>query len=246
MRFLERLAASAFQRARDEASASAVRVVLPSRFATRAGGAAPLEEHSMVDDGPGHVFSRDAVPAGPVTPPLGARAMPPDAWSEREGAADPPTGATERGAPTAGDRPRRDMRAVAAGSAPDPVSTAREVAAGTGASTALATDDRLQAARPTGRGEGGLSPSIVMRRPGAEAAPVKARTPHAPLSEAALLARLDAARDDGPVIEVTIDRIDVRTPAPPAHAPAERRRRPAPSVTLTDYLRGRGRSGGQE
>jgi hypothetical protein len=60
----------------------------------------------------------------------------------------------------------------------------------------------------------------------------------APLSAAALAARMPARSEAPPVIHVTIDRIDVRAAPTPARAPgAQRARHGTPSVSLADYLR---------
>jgi hypothetical protein len=64
-----------------------------------------------------------------------------------------------------------------------------------------------------------------------------------PLSETALAGRTAAARGQAPVIHVTIDRIDVRAPAPSQAPPVQRRARTEPVVSLSEYLRGSG--GGQ-
>jgi hypothetical protein len=68
----------------------------------------------------------------------------------------------------------------------------------------------------------------------------------APMSPAFLAARVTPPADRPPVIEVTIDRLEVRAPAPAELAPSATRRRAAsPSVPLADYLRGKtGQSGG--
>jgi hypothetical protein len=68
-------------------------------------------------------------------------------------------------------------------------------------------------------------------------APAAARA-REPLREAAVAGRVRAAERTAPVINVTIDRIEVRAPAPPKPASESRRPPPAPSVSLTDYLRG--------
>jgi hypothetical protein len=66
-----------------------------------------------------------------------------------------------------------------------------------------------------------------------------------PLSPRTVAARAQAAEPPRPVIHVTIDRIDVRTPTAPARAPAPAKpRAAAPSVSLADYLRGSARRGG--
>ena len=64
-----------------------------------------------------------------------------------------------------------------------------------------------------------------------------------PLSQRAVDARLPSAAPLRPVIQITIDRIDVRPAAGPSRAPAAARPRTAsPSVPLADYLRGRAKS----
>lgn len=60
--------------------------------------------------------------------------------------------------------------------------------------------------------------------------------PFAPLSEAAIAVRAADARTAEPVIHVTIDRIDVRAPAPSRPAPAARRAPADPSMSLADFL----------
>jgi hypothetical protein len=61
-------------------------------------------------------------------------------------------------------------------------------------------------------------------------------TPFAPLSAAAMAGRAEDARQAQPVIQVTIDRIDVRAPAPSRPAPAARRAAAEPSMSLADFL----------
>jgi hypothetical protein len=58
----------------------------------------------------------------------------------------------------------------------------------------------------------------------------------APLSDAAVASRGNP-RDDRPAINVTIDRIDVRSPATAKSGPTPRRARPEPTVSLSEYLR---------
>jgi hypothetical protein len=81
----------------------------------------------------------------------------------------------------------------------------------------IVADDR--GPRPTGSPEAGASPFT-------------------PLSAATIAGRLDDARRAEPVIHVTIDRIEVRAPAPsrPAPAPAARRAPAEPSMSLADFL----------
>lgn len=67
-----------------------------------------------------------------------------------------------------------------------------------------------------------------------------------PLREAVVAHRQSTARDRDPVLHVTIDHIDVRSAPPTATAaPATPKRRPSPTQSLADYLRGReGGTGG--
>jgi hypothetical protein len=59
----------------------------------------------------------------------------------------------------------------------------------------------------------------------------------APLSATVMSSRIGTARDDRPVIEVTIDRIDVRASPADKPGPPARRQRPEPTVSLSEYLR---------
>lgn len=69
------------------------------------------------------------------------------------------------------------------------------------------------------------------------------RTPlaiDAPMSSRALAARITPHAEQAPIINVTIDRIDVRAPAAPERAKPSARSRPSPpNQSLSDYLRGR-------
>lgn len=58
----------------------------------------------------------------------------------------------------------------------------------------------------------------------------------APLGQAVLASQVPRRREAPPVIKVTIDRIDIRSPEPPRPARAARPA-PKPSVALSDYLR---------
>jgi hypothetical protein len=60
--------------------------------------------------------------------------------------------------------------------------------------------------------------------------------PLAPLSDGAVAARTQAHRPPAPVIHLTIDRIDVRAPAPSRAAPPARRAPAEPSLSLSDFL----------
>lgn len=65
----------------------------------------------------------------------------------------------------------------------------------------------------------------------------------APLSDAAMAGRINACDQDHPVVHVTIDRLEVRAASRPKPVAAERPARPAPAVSLADYLRGSGSGG---
>ena len=66
-------------------------------------------------------------------------------------------------------------------------------------------------------------------------------TPQRPLSALALAQRVHTTKSDATVVHVTIDRIDVRAPAPAQAPRAQAKPRAAPTMALADYLR-RGRS----
>jgi hypothetical protein len=68
-------------------------------------------------------------------------------------------------------------------------------------------------------------------------------TRSAPLSDAIVAGRTTAAQHGGPVIHVTIDRIDVLAPSSPRPVAEQRRARSQPMVSLSDYLRESGRGG---
>jgi hypothetical protein len=67
----------------------------------------------------------------------------------------------------------------------------------------------------------------------------------APLSDAVLAGRSIASRERPSVIQVTIDRIDVRAPPSPAIAKPQRRAQPQTTVSLSDYLREGAKAGRQ-
>lgn len=66
--------------------------------------------------------------------------------------------------------------------------------------------------------------------------------PAPPLGQAALASQVQRRREMPPVIKVTIDRIDIRSPEPPRTARAVKPV-PKPSVSLSDYLRRPGPGG---
>lgn len=85
------------------------------------------------------------------------------------------------------------------------------------------------------------APVQPQRMPSVGSAPVVPTRMVSPLSEAALATRTTQAREQRPVIHVTIDRIEVRAPASPERRAAPVKPRAAsPTVSLSDYLRARG------
>lgn len=266
MRFLEQLADAALRRANGDAPAGTVRAVLPSRFATRAGGPAVSGVGPMVEGD--QWGTRAQVPQRPAPERYGGHAgVAPGDRSARPGSSDARNGADASSLSPSGERFQPDRYAAGNEAANSPAvehrATAMETASPSGWPPSMLTDaarSRVIATpdaqpgtsggqtsndRPSTLEEGRISASGAIHA-GVTARPATAETRLAPLGDAVLMARIGASRPEGPVIHVTIDRIDVRSPPAAAHGPSESRRRPAPSVTLSEYLRGRGRSGGQE
>ncbi|MGO4438249.1 hypothetical protein [Rhizobium sp. RAF56] len=78
-------------------------------------------------------------------------------------------------------------------------------------------------------------------RPSAAAvADAAARTLSAPISDTAMAGRISARNQESPIVHVTIDRLEVRSAPSPKPAVEQRRERPQPAVSLSDYLRGNG------
>lgn len=163
-----------------------------------------------------------------------------------------------------GPEERRDEPEVSMGSRPIPPPSTlaqtqhdtrpTEVARSVPASRSL--DDGL-GARPAAVPVRSDVPSATQSRPlriSAETVPAingpsdeggqRAPAPVAPLSDAAVASRPRAPREERPVIQVTIDRLEVRAPAAPKAAAERRKPRPVPSQSLADYLRG-GTGGGR-
>lgn len=69
-----------------------------------------------------------------------------------------------------------------------------------------------------------------------------ATPPAPPLGQTVLASQAQRRRETPPVIKVTIDRIDIRSPEPPRAARAVKPA-PKPSVSLSDYLRRPGSGG---
>ena len=190
-----------------------------------------------------------------------ARAMPalPARFEEPVAASDP----FAEVAATASSGPGRERSDVAFATveptpaAPSPTEGPRTAPAGTatvGRVRAVQAPPRDDRARPatTGPHRVATEPADVPRpsirkpdRPDATSASIAASstgsrtTNPRPIREAALSVRTDPRPDARPVVHVTIDRIDVRAPAPaPRGADRAPRARPGPSVALADYLRG--------
>lgn len=266
MRFLERLADAALRRAHGDAPAGAVRAVLPSRFAARAGGPAVPGVDPTVERGQGDTRVQDPQRLAPGMYGGDADVAPGDRTA-RPGSSDARDGADASSLSPTGERFQPDRHAAGNDAATGPAVEHRAAATQTTSpsgwppsmltnaarSRVIATPDpqpgtsggQASNDRPSTLEEGRISASAAIHA-GVNARPATAETRLGPLSDAVLMARIGASRPEGPVIHVTIDRIDVRSPPAAAHGPSESRRRPAPSVTLREYLRGRGRSGGQE
>jgi hypothetical protein len=83
------------------------------------------------------------------------------------------------------------------------------------------------------------APNVASRVRNAEVSPaLQPPSANAPLSAATVALHASPASESAPVIHVSIDRIEVRTPAQPAKAKAPRPRAPQ-TQSLADYLRGR-------
>lgn len=86
------------------------------------------------------------------------------------------------------------------------------------------------------QGEAAAAPPLF-NTPAAPLAASMPRRDPPPLSDAAVASRLGGPREAAPVVQVTIDRIDLR--APDARKPAEpsKQARQQPAISLADYLR---------
>lgn len=255
-RFVDGLAALALQRNGIDVLPTRAQVALPARYAARADGPPWVD-----DDGPGtpnERLARSAVP--PVDAAVDAGGWPTpaargsDAATDRAGAplaATPPSAVRARpdvvaaplppAAAQAGGTARPtlpDERAAKGPSIPTPAAVHAKPAPG-GRSRDAATEAGTSASRAA-------SPVPVatpdLSWPAVDAG---ARTaPRAPLRESTVAERSGARSDERPIVHVTIERIDVRAPAPAARqTPALVRTQPQPSVSLADYLRGKGRTG---
>lgn len=228
MRFFERLAPAA-------RAQHAVHPVVPPRLAPAGVGAGELEEapatlalQSPAVESPAPRRALEASPGDPpgeAAPAAGAPgAVEAIDGPAPHGAVRPPPPGMPRGAPPSPAPPVAPVDAPPTGRpAPGVVAPALLLA-------------------PQRAPRGTAPPVEVAPPPSRPADGTDAPTLRRPLSPMALAQRLSPARHDGPeIVQVTIDRIDVRAPAPVAPPRAPARARPAPTTSLADYLR-RGRS----
>ncbi len=217
--------------------AGAARVALPARFAPRA---APLDEARTLSLEPMARAEADAVPAA-------ARSAAPEPVTVETVAM--PDGAR----PASPLQPHRPDIADRINVAPlsEPAMARQGPATaqhGSAAPLAQATMPIAGTARRPTSPPGEVAPlSAPPTKPAASTGdapkPAATPTPAAPLSASARAARAPSPEVPAPtIVQVTIDRIDVRAAAPPSPAPA-RRTRPQPSVSLSDYLSGQARRG---
>jgi hypothetical protein len=108
---------------------------------------------------------------------------------------------------------------------------------------AAAADGHVNSSRPVTSHPTSASASNRAPLETAPRVPPPRAVPVSPLSREALATRSPQA-GERPVIEVTIERIDVRAPASSARPPRPARPRTMPSVSLGDYLRAPERTGG--
>ncbi len=103
----------------------------------------------------------------------------------------------------------------------------------------LAADsaERVRPTLPQGTSPAAAELTATPARQGASAPPAPARQAW-PLSDARLAQRMPRPQDEGPVIHVTIGRIEVVAHTAPAQAPPRSPAPRQPSVTLAHYLRG--------
>lgn len=227
-----------------ETTRDAARLALPPRYAWQRPGHAGseadrLDEAPVARTDPPSPPSEREMESGHHAPR--APIQPADAPAKRRHSA----GSAAPAAPAPGETQerrqtsrRQDARAaqpdrLAARSPAPPLASPRPDVAG---ALALDPPTLLSPDGERGRAESNPSPAEPPHR---EAAGALRDRPFAPLSNAVLAGRTERGRPVEPVIHVTIDRIEVRAPAPVR--PVAARRPPAePSVSLSDFLRGDG------
>lgn len=215
MDFLRRLAPL-----RDTDATRAV-AVLPSRFA----GEAPLRAASALPDSPRSLGEGDFAPVREAVtrraPDLAKAGQRQYLGNLGHARAEPLRPAVAL--PTLPTRSLAEAPAIAATVAR--VSGDRQP---TGPQSSLATDGQYTAAKP----------AISLDLHAGPALSSPSRT-NPPLSQAVVAQRAQASHDDGPVVHVTIGRIDVVAGTPPPSPPARRSAKAprTPTVALADYLR---------
>lgn len=236
--FLNRLAGMAL----GERGANAAYVSLPPRFVPPA-VALTERPHDQSLEGEATDRSKSASPEPLLQPPRRARRTPD---RESPGEAPPTNTALPRAATlssplslTSQEHSPSSLDASGTDNAPSeqasevrmPGARAQSVApSGVVAppQTAAASRFDASAAGRTAIAPTSLLPTLPASRPDARAAP---------LSDTAVASRMGTPRDERPVIHVSIDRIDVRAPAPDKPGTAVRRPRAEPAVSLSEYLR---------
>ncbi len=228
-------------------SAGSAQPALPPRFAILRGAENGFAESEAVAAAP---RVRSEAPQRPTRPAAQAAAL-------GQPVATPP------GRSAAGAADAEAVRAVPPGEAVPP---------GTGASAATAASAEGPLLMPTGGRQARIAAQATAKATAAAFGPVAQPEPPVeqppraakpalavpagpmevqrpapwqaaqPLTEAAVAGRAQS-RPPAPIVHVTIDRIDLRAPAEPKPAAPERRPRPQPSVSLSEYLAGQGERG---
>jgi hypothetical protein len=201
--------------AHGEPIAGAARVALPPRFAgpTRTDDA-PVRE-TWPDEGQ-------------------ALASPQAAMPDATNAGDPVTEAQapqhKRAEPDQEKAPLR-LAAKIAAALPRPPDDASSISLGDAAPPTVSRDPHRM-----------MNPLNVAVQDAPQSRNEAATSPAPPLSQAVLASQAQRRPETPPVIKVTIDRIDIRSPEPP-RAARTAKPAPKPSVSLSDYLRRPGPGG---
>lgn len=229
--------------ARGEAPAGAARVSLPPRFA-ETGPVAGQSFGEINDEIRAPTVARGAQqPASDTLHRNETPSTPSRSWGPEERRDEPEVSMGSRPipppstlAPTQHDtKPSEMARPVPASRSLDDGLGARPAAAPVRSDAPAATQSRpLRIPAETVSAMNGPSDEGGQRAPATVA----------PLSDAAVASRPRLPREERPVIQVTIDRLEVRAPAAPKAAAERRKSRPLPSQSLADYLRG-GAGGGR-
>lgn len=231
MGFLGHLAGMAL----DAKPVSAARPALPSRFASPPFASA-LQGLEVVEQAvPATQTTR--APQGPDrSPPRLAMPPPPVEWRENVS----PTAVRSQLSPLPAEPPGPEIPSVQQEvSPPPPPQQLSQSVVDVVQRRPLAGMSSPAVGTPAARSQpapGAPSRPTPPRLP-IEALPERPVTRGAPLSEAVIAGRAMAVREQAPVIHVTIDRLDVRAPAPARIEAARQRPRPQPAVSLSDYLR---------